>query len=162
MSEENTGHFAGHLKKYRTFDKTSEAYFATGIIVSRQYSKSSDVGIYQAGTLHPEIIVTLFTQKQISHCYVRQNTGHFAGHLKKYRTFDKTSEAYFATGITVSRQYSKSSDVGIYQAGTLHPEIIVTLFTQKQISYCYVRQLCISEHTTLSDSRQKPTAANIF
>jgi len=65
-------------------------------------------------------------------------------------------------GIIVSRQYSESSDVGIYQAGTLHPEIIVTLFTQKQISHCYVRQLCISEHTTLSYSGQKPTAANIF
>jgi len=25
----NTGHFAGHLKKYRTFYRTSEANFAT-------------------------------------------------------------------------------------------------------------------------------------
>jgi len=54
-------------KKIQTSDRTSEAYFATlvkllGIIVSRQYSKSSDVGIYRAGTLLPDIIVTPFTQ----------------------------------------------------------------------------------------------------
>jgi len=113
----------------------------------------------QRSTENPDQFITLSAAIP---AMSEENTGHFAGHLKKYRTFDKTSEAYFATGIIVSRQYSKSSDVGIYQAGTLHPEIIVTLFTQKQISHCYVRQLCISEHTTLSDSRQKPTAANIF
>jgi len=65
-------------------------------------------------------------------------------------------------GIIVSRQYSKSSDVGIYRAGTLLHEIIEILFTQKHISHCYVRQLRISEHTALSYSRQKPTGVNIF
>ena len=59
-------------------------------------------------------------------------------------------------------QYSKSRDVGIYRAGTLLPEIIATLFTQKHILHCYVRQLRISENTTLSYSRQKPTGVNIF
>jgi len=33
QSEKNTAHLAGHLrKKYRTFDRTSEAYFATPIV----------------------------------------------------------------------------------------------------------------------------------
>ena len=50
----------------------------------------------------------------------------------------------------------------IYRIGTLLHEIIVTLFTQKNILHCYVRQLCISEHTTLGYSRQKPTGVNIF
>ena len=57
-------------KKYRT----SEAYFAATLvrhyIVSRQYSKSSDVGIYRAGTLDPEIIVTLFTQNCTFHTVI--------------------------------------------------------------------------------------------
>ena len=43
----------------------------------------------------------------------------------------------------------------IYRAGTLLSEIIVTLIIQKHISHCYVRQLRISEHTTLSYNRQK-------
>jgi len=83
-----------------------------------------------------------------------KNTGHLTGLQKPI--------SLHLLDIIVSRQYSKSSDVGIYRAGTLLPEIIVTLFTQKHISHCYVRQLRISEHTTLSYSGQKPTGVNIF
>ena len=103
-----------------------------------------------------------------------QQTGH-SDHStvqKKYRTFCRTSKKNtghltglhkpISLGIIVSQQHSKSSDVGIYRAGTLLPEIIVTLFTQKHISHCYVRQLRTSEHTTLSYSRQKPTGVYIF
>jgi len=96
---------------------------------------------------------------------VRKNTGHFAGHLKKntgHLTGLQKPISLHLLGIIVSWQYSKSSDVGIYRAGTLLPEIIVTLFTQKHISHCYVRQLRISEHTALSYSQQKPTGVNIF
>ena len=81
----------------------------------------------------------------------KKNTGHLTGLQKP-----------ISLGIIVSQQHSKSSDVGIYRAGTLLPEIIVTLFTQKHISHCYVRQLRTSEHTTLSYSRQKPTGVYIF
>ena len=38
QSEKSIGHFAGHLKKYRTFDRTSEAYFAT---LARHYCISA-------------------------------------------------------------------------------------------------------------------------
>jgi len=64
---------------------------------------------------------------------VRKNTRHFTGLQKPM--------SLHLLGIIVSRQYSKSSDVDIYQAGTLLSEIIVTLFTQKHIPHCYVRQL---------------------
>jgi len=84
----------------------------------------------------------------------KKNTGHLTGLQKPI--------SLHLLGIIVSWQYSKSSDVGIYRAGTLLPEIIVTLFTQKHISHCYVRQLRISEHTALSYSQQKPTGVNIF
>jgi len=94
-----------------------------------------------------------------------KNTGHFAGHLRKNignLTGLQKPISLHLLGIIVSWQYSKSSDVGIYRAGTLLPEIMVTLFTQKHILHCYVRQLHISEHTTLSYSQQKPTGVNIF
>ena len=52
--EKNTGHLTGLQKPI--------SLQLLGIIVSRQYSKSSDVGIYRTGMLVPEIIVTLFTQ----------------------------------------------------------------------------------------------------
>jgi len=65
QSEKNTGHFAGHLIKntgYLTGVQKPISLYLLGIIVSRQYSKSSDVGIYQARMLLPEIIVILLTQ----------------------------------------------------------------------------------------------------
>jgi len=65
QSEKNTGHFAGHLIKntgHLTGVQKPISLHLLGIIVSRQYSKSSDVGIYQARMLLPEIIVILLTQ----------------------------------------------------------------------------------------------------
>ena len=64
--EKNTGHFARHLIKntgHLTGLQKPISLYLLGIIVSRQYSKSSDVGIYQARMLLPEIIVILLTQK---------------------------------------------------------------------------------------------------
>jgi len=87
---------------------------------------------------------------------IGKNTRHFAGHLEKntaHLTGLQKPVALHLLGIIVSRQYSKSRDVGIYRAGTLLPEIIVTPFTQKHILHCYVHQLRISEHTKLNYSR---------
>ena len=91
---------------------------------------------------------------------VQKNTGRFAGHVrKKYRIFDRTSEAYFATlvrhyGIS---EYSKSSNVGIYWAGTLLPEIIVILFPQN-CTFCtvmYVSYIFLSiSHSATVDRNQ--------
>ena len=47
---------------------------------------------------------------------VRKNTGHLTELQKPI--------SLHLLGIIVSRQYSKSSDVGIYRVGTLLPEII--------------------------------------
>jgi len=46
----------------------------------------------------PASIKHPFLQKSVAAIPAQsKKTGHFAGHLKKYRTFDRTSEAYFAT-----------------------------------------------------------------
>ena len=74
----NIGHLTGLQKPI--------LLHSLGIIVSRQYSKSSDVGIYRAGTLLPEIIVTLFTQKHISRLLCASATYFWAYHTQLQST----------------------------------------------------------------------------